>query len=112
MTEPSARNDDNAEPGPLKRLWRYLAEQDEAGAARKARRSANKGAALDRQAAKQEQRALKMSKKIGRGGRRSAKAAQTAVGLRAAAERERSGREAQRRLDAALEVSADDRGQR
>lgn len=100
MTDPSARNDDDAEPGPLKRLWRYLTEQDEAGAARKARRSANKAAALDREAAKQEQRALKMSKKVGRGGRRSAKAAQTAVGLRAAAERERSGQ------------GVDDRGQR
>lgn len=49
----------------------------------------NKARKLDRAAAKQEDRALKMSRKIGRGGRRSAKAAQTAVGLRQAAERQR-----------------------
>lgn len=44
---------------------------------------------LDRQAAKKERRALKMSKKIGRGNIRANRAAQTAEGLRQAADRKR-----------------------
>ena len=46
---------------------------------------------LDRQAAKKEKRAVKMSKKIGRGNIRANRAAQTAENLRAAADRKRSG---------------------
>lgn len=42
---------------------------------------------LENQARDQEQRALKMSKKIGRGGRRAARAAQTAEGLHNSADR-------------------------
>ena len=43
----------------------------------------------ERQAEKQDKRAMKMSKKIGRGGRRSAKASQTAMSLHEAADRKR-----------------------
>lgn len=44
---------------------------------------------LDREADQQDKRMMKMSKKHGRGGRRAAKAAITAEGLRNAADRKR-----------------------
>lgn len=74
-----------------KRIWLYMTEQDEAGARRKAKRNGFQAQSYDRQADKQEKRAHKMSKKIGRGGRRSAKAAQTAGALRSSADRRRNG---------------------
>jgi hypothetical protein len=55
-------------------------------AATRAREAATQ---LDRQADKQEKRAVKMTKKHGRGGRRAAKAATTAMALRDAADRKR-----------------------
>jgi hypothetical protein len=52
----------------------------------KARLSTLQANDFDRKAGQQEARALKMAKKHGRGGRRSAKAAQTAQGLRSGAD--------------------------
>jgi hypothetical protein len=72
-----------------KRVWRYVTEQDEAGAKRKTKRNEMQVALLNGKAAQQEARALKMSKKIGRGGRRSAKAVRNAESLRSGADRVR-----------------------
>ena len=55
------------------------------------RANERKAQQLDQQAAKNEKRARKMSKKIGRGNIRAARAATTAEGLRAAADRKRVG---------------------